>query len=513
MSRRSNKIRLQYNIFILILLIIMCIICIGVSVCSIKQVREAYDQDTENIIIDLKKVFLKDTVNNIIWQIDEKKANEIAEYEDNNEIIAKALENSYHLSKQNFPSFAIDYMLNQEGYIVLIIDTVNNNIVYDNFIDNNKLNIEDNIDFIKKTTATYTDKSFYPYQIIYGVKTEHIDEITKNYIADILHKLQFANNTYIWVNEVIDYNGGDNYAIRRIHPNLVETEGMPLSTSMTDIKGNYPYFTELEGVKAKGEIFFSYYFLKKDSDITSQKLTYAKLYKDYDWIIAMGIHTDDVKQNLDKSRANTNHIINNMIIALVLFLLLAFSICIISITSLEKWYYTRSSRKLKKEANIDCLTNTYNRRLAVNNLNIMFQEYKKDKVSPAILLFDIDNFKLVNDNYGHDVGDYVLRMITKTIKDNVRYTDTLYRWGGEEFLLICDGLMEEHVMKFANNLKDAIKNIEYENLEEAFQVTISIGISYFKEDDQNIDEVIKRADIAMYQAKMQGKNRVCIYKD
>ena len=90
---------------------------------------------------------------------------------------------------------------------------------------------------------------------------------TKASVADIIHNQKFANEGYIWVNEVKNWNGGDNYAIRRIHPNLIDTEGTYLSTNTKDIKGNTPYLTELEGVKNSGEIFSTYY-LQEETEAT-----------------------------------------------------------------------------------------------------------------------------------------------------------------------------------------------------------------------------------------------------
>ena len=114
--------------------------------------------------------------------------------------------------------------------------------------------------------------------------------------------MHFEYGSYMWVNEVLSYSGGDNYAIRRVHPNLPETEGMYLSTDMEDIAGNRPYLVELEGVKRYGSLFISYHFQELNSDSVSEKLAYARLYKEFDWIIAMGIHYNE----MDEYIASTN---------------------------------------------------------------------------------------------------------------------------------------------------------------------------------------------------------------
>lgn len=120
------------------------------------------------------------------------------------------------------------------------------------------------------------------------------EEAVKAWLHDYIRTLRLKDDGYLWINAVRDYAGGDGYAYRFVHPNLPETEGMPLSTGMQDIKGNTPYLTELEGVKKDGEIFFDYWFKKMDSEVIQHKLTFAKLYKPYDWIVATGVYLDDV---------------------------------------------------------------------------------------------------------------------------------------------------------------------------------------------------------------------------
>ena len=115
-----------------------------------------------------------------------------------------------------------------------------------------------------------------------------VDEIAKSRRKAIIRTLRFPHNQYVWINEVRNYSGGPGYAVRAVHVAEPETEGMPLSTDMADIRGNLPYKEELEGVVAHGDIFFTYYFKKPDSDEISEKLTYAKLYKPFNWIVCTG---------------------------------------------------------------------------------------------------------------------------------------------------------------------------------------------------------------------------------
>lgn len=123
----------------------------------------------------------------------------------------------------------------------------------------------------------------------------HCDEgAVREELRERIRAIRLKDNGYLWVNAVVNYAGGDNYATRFVHPNLPETEGMMLSTNLRDIRGNTPYLTELEGVKRDGEIFFDYWFKKMDSEVIQHKMTFAKLYKPYDWIVATGVYLDDI---------------------------------------------------------------------------------------------------------------------------------------------------------------------------------------------------------------------------
>lgn len=99
----------------------------------------------------------------------------------------------------------------------------------------------------------------------------HREEILKERARQRIRELRLVGDNYIWVNRVVNFSGGDGYAIREVHPNLPKTEGKLLSTSMQDAKGNTPYLTELEGVKKNGHIFFRYWFKKLQSDEHGRK--------------------------------------------------------------------------------------------------------------------------------------------------------------------------------------------------------------------------------------------------
>jgi diguanylate cyclase (GGDEF)-like protein len=128
----------------------------------------------------------------------------------------------------------------------------------------------------------------------------------------------------------------------------------------------------------------------------------------------------------------------------------------------------------------------------------------------SILFFDIDHFKSVNDKYGHDVGDQVLKKVAETINKSVRVGDTVARWGGEEMVASLLGADENDAKAKAEHVRENIENLTFDNSD--LKVTISIGISTnFK--GASLQDLIKNADKALYKAKETGRNKVVVFSE
>ena len=136
---------------------------------------------------------------------------------------------------------------------------------------------------------------------------------------------------------------------------------------------------------------------------------------------------------------------------------------------------------------------------------IKIETFRRYNVDFSIILLDIDNFKSVNDTYGHDVGDYVLQTMAKTLRTHIRITDIIGRWGGEEFLIICNNTNLDNSKILAENIRKIVENIKFDKVGTK---TISLGLSEFQKDD-DVKSIFKRADDALYEAKTTGKNKVC----
>ncbi len=203
-------------------------------------------------------------------------------------------------------------------------------------------------------------------------------------------------------------------------------------------------------------------------------------------------------------------------------------------TILHQIQFVLKSFRLKKEAIIDALTGVYRYDYFVNKLNEeIYRSSKMYKRPLSLIMLDIDDFKKVNDVFGHEIGNLLLKEIGKILKESVRLTDIVARYGGDEFAIIViypheiypnsenyKDVIKEHLretLKIANTARDKIKNLEIriQQDNEIFKLksTVSIGISFMTGFEEKIhsEDLIKLADKALYMSKLEGKNKISIY--
>lgn len=162
---------------------------------------------------------------------------------------------------------------------------------------------------------------------------------------------------------------------------------------------------------------------------------------------------------------------------------------------------------------MDELTKLYNRRYFEHNLEREFNRAKRYKNNLSLAMLDIDLFKKVNDTHGHQYGDYVLREVAKLLKESFRKTDMLYRYGGEELVVIMPETSLENASIPAERLREKIENHEFVYDGTKINLTVSIGISTMDDAFENQREIIKTADLALYRAKNTGRNKVVTYNE
>ncbi len=306
---------------------------------------------------------------------------------------------------------------------------------------------EDYIANLNKTSFTYDDQ-----------KT--IDLKIKELSINIIKSQNTNKNQYFWINEVIDYEGGDNYAIRLVHQNLSDTEGIYLSTNTKDYEGNLPYLYELEKIKEDGYVLHDYYFKNKVDDRITKKLSYAKLYKPYNWIIATGLPYEDIYY-----QANILHERNKNRIALIYIIDIFFTLffCLTYCFYRKKEIYKEKEKeaieknKFKTEF-IDGITHDLrtplNSIVALSDL-INNKDYEEDELSQFLLKINMSSkyvLTLIDDVL--DVS--ALEEGKLIVKDNIFNIKEIIHPLTSVFSLYC----EDKNIKF----NCYIENIEYENM-------------------------------------------------
>ncbi len=195
----------------------------------------------------------------------------------------------------------------------------------------------------------------------------------------------------------------------------------------------------------------------------------------------------------------------------ILFFNLLVSLGVVLFTVIVLYRIIRNhSKKLETMAFYDPLTQLHNRRYFETKLLDTIAYHNRNKQNFCILYIDIDNFKYINDMKGHDIGDKVLKIISNLFNNSLRKTDTIARWGGEEFIILLDNIDIEKGAVLAEKLRLMLENnIELQELL-SYNLTASFGITQFIKDSDDMDTVINRADKAMYLSKDHSKNRVTI---
>ncbi|QDZ27998.1 diguanylate cyclase [Noviherbaspirillum sp. UKPF54] len=160
----------------------------------------------------------------------------------------------------------------------------------------------------------------------------------------------------------------------------------------------------------------------------------------------------------------------------------------------------------------DAMTGLKNRRFLEEYVDTLVATAQRQKANISILMLDLDYFKMVNDTYGHDAGDTVLKSLAKVLKQSVRASDIVIRYGGEEFLILLQNSSGDAADMVAEKIRTAVEAMKIPVAGTTLQKTISIGIADFPNDSETFWQAVKYADVALYQAKETGRNRWLRFK-
>jgi len=166
--------------------------------------------------------------------------------------------------------------------------------------------------------------------------------------------------------------------------------------------------------------------------------------------------------------------------------------------------------KLHLEANTDQFTACYNKSYFNKTLDLQVKKSLSNNTPLSLIFFDLDHFKEINDNYGHDAGDYVLKEISQLIRtQGIREEyDIFARYGGEEFAIILLNTVKQKAFEIAERIRQLVENYSFSYEKQSFQVTISSGVACCDNNIKSGVELLKKADEAMYDSKQNGRNQV-----
>lgn len=158
-------------------------------------------------------------------------------------------------------------------------------------------------------------------------------------------------------------------------------------------------------------------------------------------------------------------------------------------------------RQLINIANIDPLTGVYNKRFLLRALSVEVERSKRHGFPLSVMFIDLNKFKIINDQMGHSIGDDVLRIVAEKIKESVRTTDVVARYGGDEFVLVMPQTDPNSAYKLLNRLTEAISSLEFQS---GYKIEISAGITCYPDDGDNVYNLINLADRRMYENKTKA---------
>ena len=184
----------------------------------------------------------------------------------------------------------------------------------------------------------------------------------------------------------------------------------------------------------------------------------------------------------------------------------------------EKSLYKRTLEKRAAEreyfeqiSRVDGLTGLYNHKFFHELLDAEIARADRYKYSFSLIMIDIDDFKKVNDNYGHQSGDSILKEIASIFKSFIRKTDSAVRYGGEEFAIILSQTAKQHGQVFADRIVKGVATSKPKGCSHNEVITVSAGLAGYPDDANSQESLIQKADEALYQAKRMGKNVLCVY--
>lgn len=218
---------------------------------------------------------------------------------------------------------------------------------------------------------------------------------------------------------------------------------------------------------------------------------------------------ENVSSTKNDLRTSIENLPLNFRVAVVIVLAVLVLLLIAALVLLIHFHRERV-KLLNREMNVDGLTGANTRRygseLLIREL-LLFRRYAN---SPMVAMFDIDYFKGKNDKYGHEYGDFVLKKVVEVLRGTLKKSDTIIRWGGDEFIVLCPRVPQNGGERLLEKMVRAVESADFQMKGKGTRITISVGASFFQQLDGDENEVLRRCDSALYEAK-KHRNTYCMY--
>ena len=336
-----------------------------------------------------------------------------------------------------------------------------------------------------------------------GVERETIYNGVMNAMQEYVDSHIMLGDEAVRIDMINSYSGEGDFARRVISP-FYQRRGDDVINA-----ANAEYYAVFEELVRNGESF---------TELTSgdqlERIVFAKLYRPYDWVVSVSVGAEDIQrftglqmERFHMQRHDTLRIMAQMFLLFTGMALAAF-------IWIGQSFFRSTDKEFKtidSMTKVDPLTECFNRSGFSRFIEDSFVNFIRGEGPSSIIFGDIDNFKKVNDDYGHEYGDFILQFVARTIRCVVPANDRVCRWGGEEFVVLLRGKDLETGKKYAEMIRSSVELDSEASTDKGLRVTISLGLCTFKKGDKDWMAAVKRADKAMYQSKKEGRNRITVY--
>ena len=307
--------------------------------------------------------------------------------------------------------------------------------------------------------------------MVYGYTKEALERHVETSTRQKIYGQSYYGGAYIWINKILNPDGGDGYAIRLIHPNLPDTQD--------------------------GSFFQTYTFKELNSNRITEKLSYSRLLPNLNWIVSTGINTRFIR---------INAIRNSGFMFLITFLTILFVVDYLFLFQMLRVDATISmseheQRVLVERMDASRMSGQAKREYGEMELKKALDCFHADGKNSGIMLMDIDLFKSIAATFGQEISEKLQGQVLETVENLCRPSDVIVQWSQNEYLGIFAGASAQGCGIVAEKVRKAIEETNFKFGDNEVKVTASIGITMLKKEDMAIGDILKRADIALSSAR------------